>query len=536
MKRFSPRISAAFALTLVLAFTVPAGAASPDSAYGDPVGAIPGQATVADELETPDTFSILSTGSVSVTWGGHGHGIGMPQWGAQAMAFSQGKKHEDILKHFYEGVQFGKTDLEGGTIKQWGNPVRVGLAQGQNWVRFQPKGGPATICFGPRPDSCTNHTAAANETWIVGRTGTACVLKKVVGSGEEEVASFACSNPESGKHGIQFATVTWDPQPGVKIYFPTWASARDLYARGKIEFMTAPSGLVNVRAAMELEEYLYGLGEVPNTWHPEALKAQAVAARSFALYRMWAVRNNADGLRVDCGCHLRNTTADQAYRGYEDSASAGLTEGDPVNGAKWLEAVNSTRGKAMWHTHHGSTRAIEAYYFASTGGATENNPDRWGGTQYPYLKSKNDPGARFETVTYTASTFASKLGFGTGTVERVHIPERYASGRPKKVIVSGKDGSGKALVKEFTSSQFKSALGYGKGDWVKEVTGVQFVDGPIPGALVLHQQSTATWFYIQGGQAETLVYGRPGDIALMGDWDGDGIDTPGLYRQSDGFV
>src|SRR5690606_32214726 len=38
----------------------------------------------------------------------------------------------------------------------------------------------------------------------------------------------------------------------------------------------------------------------------------------------------------------------------------------------------------------------------------------------------------------------------------------------------------------------------------------------------------------ENGNTTTFTYGRPGDVPFMGDWDGDGVDTPGLYRQSDG--
>jgi hypothetical protein len=49
--------------------------------------------------------------------------------------------------------------------------------------------------------------------------------------------------------------------------------------------------------------------------------------------------------------------------------------------------------------------------------------------------------------------------------------------------------------------------------------------------------TTGQWYLRHGDGSETVFfYGNPGDYPMMGDWDGDGIDTPGLYRQSDGFV
>src|SRR5690606_18231805 len=186
--------------------------------------------------------------------------------------------------------------------------------------------------------------------------------------------------------------------------------------------------------------YLYGLAEVPNNWHPEALKAQAVAARNFALYKVWAYRRQPDGWRLDCGCQLLATTADQAYHGW--NSGSGSSEGG-VSGDKWRAAVDATEAEAMWHPRHGSGRALEAYYFSSTGGATENNEERWGGSPYEYLRSRPDPGAMFFNRTFTQSQFAQKLGFGAdGIVTMVNVPARYASGRPKQGDVPGQNGRG----------------------------------------------------------------------------------------------
>ncbi|MGI9585234.1 MAG: hypothetical protein ACR2N7_06545, partial [Acidimicrobiia bacterium] len=50
--------------------------------------------------------------------------------------------------------------------------------------------------------------------------------------------------------------------------------------------------------------------------------------------------------------------------------------------------------------------------------------------------------------------------------------------------------------------------------------------------------STGLWYLRDGGSGATtsFYFGDPGDVPMMGDWDCDGVDTPGLYRQSDGYV
>jgi hypothetical protein len=58
---------------------------------------------------------------------------------------------------------------------------------------------------------------------------------------------------------------------------------------------------------------------------------------------------------------------------------------------------------------------------------------------------------------------------------------------------------------------------------------------PYPAGLV--DPATGIWRLRDAtGEVRTFYYGNPGDVPFMGDWDGDGIDTPGLYRQSDGYV
>lgn len=535
MKRLSPPALLVLTLSLVVGLAAPALAAEERSAFGDPLAPLPERVTAAEEAETRQ-FQPLSAGDVVVRFGGFGHGIGMPQYGAQAMA-QQGHGYEQILQHFYTGARFSKTDLKGGSIVQHANPVVVGIGPSRNVTEFTPQGGPVTICFGV--GSCQEHTAQAGETWFIFRYEGNCVLTKKVGGAEQEIASKPCSDPAPDTHGKEFARLTWENQPTVKVHFPGFSSARRTYARGSISFITASGGLLHVRAHVDLERYLYGLGEVPNSWHPEALKAQAVAARTFALYRIWSVRGKPGGERLECGCQLLATTADQAYHGW--NSGSGSSEGG-VNGDKWQAAVDATEAEAMWHPRHGSGRALEAYYFSSTGGATENNEERWGGSPYEYLRSRPDPGAMFFNRTFTQSQFAQKLGFGAdGIVTMVNVPARYASGRPKQVIVTGKTANGSILVKEYTSTQFRNALGHDRGDWLETIEGVTFFDGVFPPDAdrpVLHNRTTGQWTYVSGTGApqQTIYFGNPGDIAFMGDWDGDGEATPGLYRQSDGFV
>jgi hypothetical protein len=139
---------------------------------------------------------------------------------------------------------------------------------------------------------------------------------------------------------------------------------------------------------LDIETYLYGLAEVPSSWPSEALKAQAIIGRSYALATA-AERGGNDGSTKlsSCGCHLRDTTADQAYAGWAKESAA------PGNfGAEWKAAVNSTAGDIL--THPSSPHPFDvakAFYSSSNGGASENNEDVWPGGAIPWLRSVEDP-------------------------------------------------------------------------------------------------------------------------------------------------
>jgi len=150
--------------------------------------------------------------------------------------------------------------------------------------------------------------------------------------------------------------------------------------RGEIHLVLNPRGRINVVNALALEEYLRGV--VPVELSPghfpeiEALKAQAVAARSYALARM--------GRHSDDGYDLVDDTRAQVYGGLS-------VERELSN-----RAVDETRGVvAMFPNADGKLIPIEAMYTANCGGRTENNEEVFGGNPLPYLRGVScSPDAR----------------------------------------------------------------------------------------------------------------------------------------------
>lgn len=153
---------------------------------------------------------------------------------------------------------------------------------------------------------------------------------------------------------------------------------------------------------MDLEVYVARvvLAEMPASFEPEALKAQAVASRTFAL------RTCADGQKHN-GAVCDSYRCCQAYM----TEAAYLERGwDPDNVTRIQEAVRATAGQVL--TYEGEW--IRATYFACSGGFTEAAVDVWG-KDYPYLQSVKSPGEEetvyyTDTVEFTPDSFLEALG------------------------------------------------------------------------------------------------------------------------------
>ena len=150
---------------------------------------------------------------------------------------------------------------------------------------------------------------------------------------------------------------------------------------------------------MPLEDYLVGvvLSEMPASFEPEALKAQAVAARTFALRQM------ESGKHTDCDL-CSNSSCCQAWNSRE-----ALEEKLGQSGAHWWEkaeqAVRDTEGEVL--TYDG--QLIDAVYFSCSGGQTEDAVAVWG-SDVPYLQSVISEGEEQASV-FQSVTSVSREAF-----------------------------------------------------------------------------------------------------------------------------
>ena len=161
--------------------------------------------------------------------------------------------------------------------------------------------------------------------------------------------------------------------------------------RGAIEVSRTRAGIAVINE-VAFEDYVKGISEVPSAWPLEALKAQAIAARTYALWDH--NRTNATAYRL-AGAHICATQSCQVY--------TGIAKEQAPEGARWTAAVEATRNEVLWWRGG----PIVAKYSSSNGG--QSVP---GGQ--PYLRAVNDPDDRHSplhqwTVTVPADHLAAAL-------------------------------------------------------------------------------------------------------------------------------
>lgn len=197
--------------------------------------------------------------------------------------------------------------------------------------------------------------------------GSSTTAKVLDGAGRSlgEIAPMNAFSAQTSYKGISLAhwrtSQLWiEPAPGGYVYIG------DRWYRGRTKLIKTGQGLTAINQ-VDLEQYLASVlgGEMNGNWPQEALKAQAVAARSYALYKRQRQSNRV----YDLG----STTTSQVYKGVV-AESAGTRA-----------AIAATTGQVL--TYQG--QVIEAVFHSSSGGHTENVENIWA-RPLPYLRGVPD--------------------------------------------------------------------------------------------------------------------------------------------------
>ena len=156
-----------------------------------------------------------------------------------------------------------------------------------------------------------------------------------------------------------------------------------------------------------LDEYLYGVvsAEMPASFEDEALKAQAVVARTYTIYKIKNSKNKHGDAQI-----CDDSTCCQAWISKEDRMAKWKEEERESNWNKIVNAVNSTQGKII--TYQGEP--IDAFFHSNSGGKTEIPVNVWGGTGFPYLQVVETSGeenySQYNSeVTISKDDFVSKM-------------------------------------------------------------------------------------------------------------------------------
>ncbi len=354
-----------------------------------------------------------------ITGGGYGHGVGMSQYGARGRA-DAGQSAVDILAAYYPGTTYEFSGSAG---------PRVLLAKTATFRLRGPAG--VTLTAGGLPVVSAPPNIDV-EVSLSGSTVSATVLTPTPGAP---------------------AVVSVDGAPlavALSPAAPSWVSSTGrTYQRGRLLLTPASSTIEVVVDGLSMQEFLYGLGEVPGTWPVEALRAQAVAARSYAVGKVAAARPTAT---TDL-----SASNDLAYIG------AGPETG--IGGANWVAAVDATAGLVL--TYGG--QVIQAFFSSSNGGATERSGYVFA-TDLPYLVAASDPydaatgnANHSWTRTYTSSELRSWVVASgrpdPGPIVAVDIGGNVgASGRVDRGDVAVR---GAATTVPMSGNQFRSLVNAG---------------------------------------------------------------------------
>lgn len=203
-----------------------------------------------------------------------------------------------------------------------------------------------------------------------------------------------------------------------------------------VELRRSPLGGMVVVGAMDMDEYVAGVAEMPSRWPMEALKAQAVAARTYAWYQASLRTFLERGLGYD----ICASTACQVFEG-------NTVVEEPVVGRRWRRAVRETSGEVLLH----DGEPILARYFSTSGGRTRNNEVVFPSSgPRPYLKGIQDPDdavspfhrwrARFSRAQFDQLVARGDTLGSAAPIRDVRVVQRPGS-TPDRVVVTGQDGT-----------------------------------------------------------------------------------------------
>lgn len=413
-----------------------------------------GTAVRSQRAAVPSSFRIDGSG--------FGHGVGLAQYGAFAMA-GGGSTAEQILEYYYPGAQLGTAN----------NP----------WTDI------AVQVFGSPGDARATTVSLSKGEWRL-RASAGATKDLATGGPSRKVALDVADGEVRARIKDGGTVVRTLVRPTLVLQWtgtrawPTGsagvaavAGAHGRYRHGALT-VTAIKGRVSVVNDVRInDEYLYGIDEMPSLWGSDAmggataLQAQAVVARNYAIIAKTA---HPEGLAA-CDCHLYDDTRSQHFTGW-------LKESGEAGGV-WTAAVDATRQDAadqVWVVRDADGNIAETPFFsrsgrvAGAGRGTANNRDVFGTTQQSHLRHVADPYSfagepdrKHLAWTDRLTQAQAQRIFGLDRVARILVVDRYSSGQVR--TLKGVSPTGAAKRRTKTADGWRVALGV-KGSWVEDLT------------------------------------------------------------------
>lgn len=396
------------------------------------LGALLLPATGHSAVEIPQTFTFGGAG-----WG---HGVGMSQYGALGMA-REGRTETEILDHYYP-----TTSVE---------PVRDDMDIRVNLLFQVPT---ALIRLTGSADSMLQVFAGDIKATEAAPLATMTLGQSLnlAADGTQVLASISAKDVTTRIEPGAIFTVRWSGTrylAGVDTWVRvgTTASA-PLYRYGQLVVRTVKTtsgtALVLNNDVRIHDEYLRGLAEMPSSWPSAALRAQIIAARSYALSRYGTGRTTSA-----CDCHIYDSTKDQRFAGWAKEAEANW-------GGKWAIAVTETAADPLTgFAVVADRKPITAYFFSSSGGRTQDVSEVWG-SKIRWLTSVPDPWSLDPAINPTYAAWTRSVtqatmakAFGLSDVVSVSFPLRTAGGGVRTAVGLSSTGASATLSGEVFRSR-----------------------------------------------------------------------------------
>ena len=334
---------------------------------------------VASPTAAADQATGPRSGSFRIDGRGFGHGWGMSQYGAYGAA-SKGLSWQQILAFYYPKTKRTKLPADG-TIRVWVT------ADNDGSLTFKPASG-AKVSDGS--ESYTLPTGSAYAFWRISRSGSGYKL------------SYRSANGSWKTKSTGLGTSTWkvtSSSGSLRLVLPG-GSTRGY--RGSLSLIKRDSSGRTVNT-VAMENYVRAVvpSEMPTSWHPDAVRAQAVAARTYGAF----LRERSSSSGYD----ICDTTSCQVYRGMDNETGNGDA------------AVKATAHVIM---SYGGKPAYTQFTSSNGGQITTGD--------YSYQIAQKDPyDGVIKDQTWSKTISASRLGsaFGVGTARKVQVTKRDGYGR-----------------------------------------------------------------------------------------------------------